>query len=74
MKNEAEKIDNQQGNGVLPCVSTRLFVGCDVKLKSNEYSTGIIIGKSQRGKDYWKVEWDDGSGITNILGSTLNVY
>ena len=21
MKNEAEKIDNQQGNGVLPCVS-----------------------------------------------------
>ena len=23
--NEAEKIDNQQGNGVLPCVSTRVF-------------------------------------------------
>ena len=26
MKNEAEKIDNQQGNGVLPCVS-RSFIG-----------------------------------------------
>lgn len=24
MKNEAEKIDNQQGNGVLPCVSSSL--------------------------------------------------
>jgi len=24
MKNEAEKIDNQQGNGVLPCVSGSL--------------------------------------------------
>lgn len=23
MKNEAEKINNQQGNGVLPCVSKR---------------------------------------------------
>ena len=26
MKNEEEKIDNQQGNGVLPCVS-RSFIG-----------------------------------------------
>jgi len=25
MKNEAEKIDNQQGNGVLPCVSGSAF-------------------------------------------------
>jgi hypothetical protein len=66
--NEAEK---PQLN--IDAVSTRLFVGCDVKLKSNEYSTGVIVGKSKRGKDYWKVEWDDGSGITNILGSSLNV-
>jgi len=51
---------------------TPLFVGCNVKLKSNEYSTGIIVGKSQRGKDYWKVEWDDESGITNVLGKTLD--
>jgi|GEM_PF-4136438 len=26
MKNEAEKIDNQQGNGVLPCVSERYLL------------------------------------------------
>lgn len=25
MKNEVEKIDKPQGNGVLPCVSTRTF-------------------------------------------------
>lgn len=25
MKNEAEKIDNQQGNGVLPCVSVSVL-------------------------------------------------
>ena len=25
MKNEAKKIDNQQGNGVLPCVSGSAF-------------------------------------------------
>ena len=25
MKNEAEKIDKTQGNGVLPCVSNRFF-------------------------------------------------
>ena len=30
MKNEAEKIDNQQGNGVLPCVSGS-FSAEDVK-------------------------------------------
>jgi len=73
MKNEEQNIEKQKGNGVLPCVSIRLFIGCDVKLKSNEHSTGVIVGKSQRGKYYWKVEWNDGSGITNILGSTLNV-
>ncbi len=27
MKNEAEKIDSQQGNGVLPCVSKRYCAG-----------------------------------------------
>jgi hypothetical protein len=27
MGNEAKKIDNQQGNEVLPCVSTRLELG-----------------------------------------------
>jgi len=26
--NETENIDNQQGNGVLPCVSTRIISGC----------------------------------------------
>lgn len=26
MKNEAEKLNNQQGNGVLPCVSNRFSI------------------------------------------------
>ena len=55
-------------------VSSSLFVGCEVKLKSNEYSTGVIVCKSKRGKDFWKVEWDDGSGITNIFGGHLDCY
>ena len=55
-------------------VSSSLFVGCEVKLKSNEYSTGVIVGKSKRGKDFWKVEWDDGSGITNTFGGHLDCY
>jgi hypothetical protein len=33
MKNEAEKIDNQQGNGVLPCISTRYCPDCETKVK-----------------------------------------
>jgi hypothetical protein len=48
-----------------------LFVGCEIILKSNEYSTGIIVGKSRRGKNFWRVEWDDGSGITNTFGEHL---
>lgn len=55
-------------------VSSSLFVGCQVKLKSNEYSTGVIVGNSKRGKDFWKVEWDDGSGITNTFGGHLDCY
>jgi hypothetical protein len=55
-------------------VSSSLFVGCEVKLKSNEYSTGLIVGKSKRGEDFWKVEWDDGSGITNTFGGHLDCY
>ncbi len=55
-------------------VSSSLFVGCEVKLKSNEYSTGVIVGKSRRGKGFWKVEWDDGSGITNTFGGHLDCY
>lgn len=55
-------------------VSSSLFVGCEVKLKSNEYSTGVIVGKSKRGKDFWKVVWDDGSGITDTFGGHLDCY
>ena len=29
MKNEEQKTDNQQGNGVLPCVSNRYICGVD---------------------------------------------
>jgi len=32
MKNEVEKIDNQQGNGVLPCVTNRTFTADEVKI------------------------------------------
>lgn len=63
---------NPQSN--IGAVSSSLFVGCEVKLKSNEYSTGVIVGKSKRGNDFWKVEWDDGSGITNTFGGHLDCY
>jgi len=72
MKKETDKLPQNEVLNI-GVVNTRLFVGCDVKLKSNEHSTGVIIGKSQRGKGFWKVEWNDGSGVTNILGGTLNV-
>jgi len=39
MKNEAEKIDNQQGNGVLPCVS-----GSKLDPIHHENSKNLIIG------------------------------
>lgn len=35
MKNEAENIDNQQGNGVLPCVSGSLHLPKMKKVKCN---------------------------------------
>ena len=34
----------------------------------------VIVGKSKRGKDFWKVEWDDGSSITNTFGGHLDCY
>ena len=33
MSNEAEKIDNQQGNGVLPCAIPRFCFCCGGELK-----------------------------------------
>lgn len=64
----------ETANSDLGAVSSILFVGCEVKLKSNEYSTGVIVGKSKRGKDFWKVKWDDDSGITNTFGGHLDCY
>lgn len=49
------------------------YIGCRVMLKSNNFSCGTIIGKSQRGKGFYKVEWDDGSGITNIFGEHIEI-
>lgn len=63
---------NPQSN--IGAVSSSLFISCEVKLKSNEYSTGVIVGKSKRGKGFWKVQWDDGSGITNTFGGHLDCY
>lgn len=75
MKIEEQNSDNPQKPQLnIHAVSSNLFVGCEVKLKSNEYSTGVIVGKSKRGKDFWKVEWDDGSGITNTFGGHLDCY
>ena len=75
MDNKKQNLDKPQKPQLnIPAVSSSLFVGCEVKLKSNEYSTGVIVGKSKRGKDFWKVEWDDGSGITNTFGGHLDCY
>lgn len=76
MDNLNNKLSNEAENqpSCLGAVSSSLFIGCEVKLKSNEYSTGVIVGKSKRGKDFWKVEWDDGSGITNTFGGHLDCY
>ena len=46
MENEAEKIDNQQGNGVLPCVS-----GCFIV--SNEKTPDVC--------EHYKVIYTDGT-------------
>lgn len=73
-KKQVENTDIGNEKLLLSDVSSSLFVGCEVKLKSNEYSTGVIVGKSKRGKDFWKVEWDDGSGITNTFGGHLDCY
>ena len=72
MEENSKNNKNSQLN--IHVVSISLFVGCEVKLKSNEYSTGVIVGKSKRGKDFWRVEWDDGSGITNTFGGHLDCY
>lgn len=55
-------------------VSKRFYIGIHVCLKSNSFSTGIIIGKARKrqGKIYWQVEWDDGE-ITKVREDTLNV-
>ena len=48
-----------------------IVIGCDVRLKSNHYSTGIVVGESKKGKGVWEVEWDDGCGVTHI--SCINI-
>jgi hypothetical protein len=46
MKNEAEKIDNPQGNGVLPCVSGSSIVIPKPKLKFEALDNISIIGEN----------------------------
>jgi hypothetical protein len=46
MKNEAEKIDNQQGNGVLPFVSGSSIVIPKPKLKFEGLDNISIIGEN----------------------------
>ena len=45
MENEAEKIDNQQGNGVLPCVSGSSIVIPKPKLKFEGLDNIAIVGE-----------------------------
>ena len=52
MENEAEKIDNQQGNGVLPCVSGLLLLydieeldNIILELNSRKISLEEFVGK-----------------------------
>jgi len=42
MKNEAEKIDNQQGNGVLPCVSVSLHELKLIRTIANEVYHDLV--------------------------------
>ena len=50
MKNEAEKIDNSQGNGVLPCVTNSLFdVNTVLHTKDGrKIGNAIIIDKDDK--------------------------
>ena len=52
MKNEAENIDNPQGNGVLPCVTNRTFkcLGCkfySIKVTNDKGGTTKICNVKQ---------------------------
>ena len=56
MKNEAEKIDNPQGNGVLQCVSGSAYVSKDLK--------NVICPQCKRP---FKLTWNDYSDIQETL-------
>lgn len=49
-------------------------IGTNVCLKSNKYSTGVIIDKARKrnGLIYWKVELGDGE-ITKIKENALDI-
>ena len=59
---------------ILLDVSKRFYVGCEISLKSNKYSKGIIIStaRKRQGSIYWEVRWYDGE-ITKVREDTLNV-
>ena len=76
MSNKSKLIENFDNNAHLgiSVVSKRFYIGCEVSLKSNKYSNGIIINtaKKRQGSTYWEVEWYDGE-ITKVREDTLNV-
>lgn len=65
MNNEAEKLNNQQGNGVLPCVSER-FILCDCNSEAllltrfvddhdkEIYLSIYTIGQFQKKPNIWR--------------------
>lgn len=57
MKNEAEKIDNQQGNGVLPCVSGSYSTVDKAKESGNKMDEmGKIFRKTKDGRQCYYSE------------------
>jgi hypothetical protein len=64
MKNEEQKIDNQQGNGVLPCVSEPLlwkdivdefYVKYDRQISSGQFKGRLLLVFKEWLEENWQV-------------------
>lgn len=65
MKNEAKKIDNQQGNGVLPCVSKRYLItfyssskaiGFEIKINANNKEDAEDKARDMNSSTYFTID------------------
>ena len=63
--NEAKKIDNQQGNGVLPCVGGSFFIDIDDFGEASQYHLGFNeYDKCQTLR--YKLSWQSGGDSNNF--------